>query len=208
MTTTDKLTDEALVHRAVLDWIKEDAPIGIKMQMTPDLANKLSDRIAHRRASQAAPALKICQFCHDYGASSCTCFDEAEMGAAKAATAPSDHLVSVGKASGMVEARVSLAARQIRQTLRDYGHRCAETSLPDLIAADVDAALRKQDELHAPAPSDGLREENERLRYVLDGVRGAIDTGRNEPLMVWRDQINIALDHAALSASPTQEGGE
>lgn len=56
MTTTDKLTDEALVHRAVLDWIKEDAPIGIKMQMTPDLANKLSDRIAHRRASQAAPA--------------------------------------------------------------------------------------------------------------------------------------------------------
>ena len=60
----------------------------------------------------------------------------------------------------------------------------------------------------APAPSDGLREENERLRYVLDGVRGAIDTGRNEPLMVWRDQINIALDRAALSGSPAQEGGE
>ena len=53
MSSTD---NEALVHRAVLDWIKEDAPIGIKMQMTPDLANKLSDRIAHRRASQAAPA--------------------------------------------------------------------------------------------------------------------------------------------------------
>ena len=141
MTTTDKLTDEALVHRAVLDWIKEDAPIGIKMQMTPDLANKLSDRIAHRRASQAAPA-------------------------------PSDRLVSVGKASGLVEARVSLAARQIRQTLRDYGHRCAETSLPDLIAADVDAALRKQDELHAPAPSDGLREaveaERERIAVALE----------------------------------------
>ena len=78
--------------------------------------------------------------------------------ASQAAPTPSDHLVSVGKASGMVEARVSLAARQIRQTLRDYGHRCAETSLPDLIAADVDAALRKQDEIHALAPSDGLRE--------------------------------------------------
>ena len=119
---SDGLRGDVAFRRAVLDWIKEDAPIGIKMQMTPDLANKLSDRIAHRRASQAAPA-------------------------------PSDRLVSVGKASGMVEARVSLAARQIRQTLRDYGHRCAETSLPDLIAADVDAALRKQDELHVPAPA-------------------------------------------------------
>ncbi|MCJ8334585.1 MAG: hypothetical protein MJH10_10130 [Epibacterium sp.] len=38
--------------------------------------------------------------------------------------------------------------------------------------------------------------EIERLRYVLEGVRGAIDTGRNEPLMVWRDQINIALGDA------------
>lgn len=38
------------------------------------------------------------------------------------------------------------------------------------------------------------REENQRLRYVLGGVRGAIQTGRNEPLMIWRDQINIALD--------------
>lgn len=73
--------------------------------------------------------------------------------ASQAATVPSDHLVIVGKASGMVETRVSLAARQIRQTLRDYGHRCAETSLPELIAADVDAAIRKQDEIHAPAPS-------------------------------------------------------
>ena len=87
--------------------------------------------------------------------------------ASQAAPAPSDHLVSVGKASGMVEARVSLAARQIRQTLRDYGHRCAETSLPDLIAADVDAALRKQDEVHAPAPSDGLREAAATILAVL-----------------------------------------
>lgn len=39
-----------------------------------------------------------------------------------------------------------------------------------------------------------LKSENERLRYVLLGVGRAIDTGRNEPIMVWRDQINIALD--------------
>ena len=37
-----------------------------------------------------------------------------------------------------------------------------------------------------------LYDEVERLLYVLDGVAGAIDTGRNEPLQVWRDQINIA----------------
>ncbi len=36
--------------------------------------------------------------------------------------------------------------------------------------------------------------EIERLRYVLGGVRGAIATGRNEPLQVWLDQINIALE--------------
>ncbi len=38
-----------------------------------------------------------------------------------------------------------------------------------------------------------MQQEIERLRYVLSGVRGAIDTGRNEPLMVWRDQVNIAI---------------
>ena len=34
--------------------------------------------------------------------------------------------------------------------------------------------------------------ENERLKYVLDGVAAAIDTGRNDPLVIWRDQIEIA----------------
>ena len=37
-------------------------------------------------------------------------------------------------------------------------------------------------------------EEIQRLRYVLEGVAGAIDTGRNEPLVIWREQINIALE--------------
>lgn len=35
--------------------------------------------------------------------------------------------------------------------------------------------------------------EIERLRYVLAGVRGAIQTGRNEPLVIWKEQIDIAL---------------
>ena len=222
MTTTDKLTDEALVHRAVLDWIKEDAPIGIKMQMTPDLANKLSARIAHRRASQAQPTgteLLPCPFCGDNHATTtytrdgrlvvCTSCgaksgnyyhgpkdmpsaDERAI-AAWNRRASRAALVSVGKASGMVEARVSLAARQIRQTLRDYGHRCAETSLPDLIAADVDAALRKQDEIHAPATSDGLREALETIR---DGY------GPNH-----LSKFALAIASAALS-SPSKDGDD
>ena len=35
--------------------------------------------------------------------------------------------------------------------------------------------------------------EIDRLRYVLGGVRGAILTGRNEPLQIWKEQIDIAL---------------
>ena len=190
MTTTDKLTDETLKAVARLNPL----PDNIAGSMAREL-------LAHRRASQAAPA-------------------------------PSDHLVSVGKASGMVEARVSLAARQIRQTLRDYGHRCAETSLPDLIAADVDAALRKQDELHAPArqddacpccggtgsygdacvraingaapaPSDALREENERLRGELDwiGNHMVMSMALNESDLI---RAMKSRARAALS-TPTEE---
>ena len=47
--------------------------------------------------------------------------------------------------------------------------------------------------LIAAPDADAQAQEIARLRYVLEGVRGAIDTGRNEPLMIWRDQINIAL---------------
>lgn len=178
--------------------------------------------LAHRRESQAAPALQCCmcgktglftvegdggEECelHD-GRWTCSrvCWDRT------AAPAPSDHLVSVGKASGLVEARVSLAARQIRQTLRDYGHRCAETSLPELIAADVDAVLRKQDEVHAPAPSDGLREALERVQ------RWYPDCTQNQAFMYEADYdgqskaewVKLSDVLAALSPEPAQEGGE
>lgn len=42
---------------------------------------------------------------------------------------------------------------------------------------------------------DALDEIN-RLRYVLGGVRDAIKTGRNEPLVIWKEQIDIALGEA------------
>ena len=36
---------EATVHRAVLDWIRDDAGAAVKMSMTPVLANALTARI-------------------------------------------------------------------------------------------------------------------------------------------------------------------
>jgi hypothetical protein len=53
---------------------------------------------------------------------------------------------------------------------------------------------------NAEVERDAANARAERLKYVLDGVAGAIDTGRHEPLMIWRDQIDIA--RAALA----QEG--
>lgn len=44
-------------------------------------------------------------------------------------------------------------------------------------------------------------DEIDRLRYVLGGVRGAIETGRNEPLVIWKEQIDIALDSKPNEAS-------
>lgn len=44
-------------------------------------------------------------------------------------------------AAGLVEADVSIAARAIRQTMRDYGHNSADTTLPEIIAGSVCKAL-------------------------------------------------------------------
>jgi septal ring factor EnvC (AmiA/AmiB activator) len=47
------------------------------------------------------------------------------------------------------------------------------------------------------------RADADRYRYVLEGVRNAIKTGRNEPLIIWREQIDIALsDHPAPAPTP------
>lgn len=43
--------------------------------------------------------------------------------------------------SSMPELRISLIARAIRQSLRSYGHKVAESTLPECIAVDVERAL-------------------------------------------------------------------
>jgi len=48
------------------------------------------------------------------------------------------------------------------------------------------------DVLAAQGQAADLEAEKARLRYVLGGVAAAIDTGRNEPLVIWREQIEIA----------------
>jgi hypothetical protein len=54
-----------------------------------------------------------------------------------------------------------------------------------------------------------LEAENARLRYVLGGVAAAIDTGRNEPLVIWLEQIEIAraaLEENATDNAPKSAG--
>lgn len=65
-------------------------------------------------------------------------------------------------AAGLVEADVSIAARAIRQTMRDYGHNSADTTLPEIIAGSVCKALsaptrEREWQPIETAPRDGTR---------------------------------------------------
>jgi hypothetical protein len=69
------------------------------------------------------------------------------------------------------------------------------------------AELRNQapallDALTAAEAQDAeLRAERDRLWWLVEGFARAVDTGRNEPLQVWRDQARTAIEHrAALRA--------
>ena len=97
----------------------------------------------------------------------------------------------------------------IREAITEHwGPRCRTLDtedFPELVAPGEGRcpACRAWEQLDALCDAlDELRAENERLLYVLEGVAAAIDTGRNEPLQIWRDQIRIA--RAALA----QKGGE
>ena len=47
--------------------------------------------------------------------------------------------------------------------------------------------------------------ENERLRALVLGALAAIDTGRNEPLMAWRDHARAAVQEVKAELTPARE---
>jgi len=112
----------------------------------------------------------------------------------------------------MPEATVSIVARTVRQTLRDYGHGTAESSLPETIASEVASALAA---VPTPLIVDDLSDALYALRRHLNLVGYAIND-RN-----WRDTesaynahrdnldgILIKRRRAALATQPatSQEG--
>ncbi len=112
------------------------------------------------------------------------------------------------------EATASIVARTVRQTLRDYGHGTAESSLPEAIASDVAAALA---EVPTTPVMDDLSDALYALRRHLNLVGYAIND-RN-----WRDTESVYNAHrdnldgilikrrlTALATQPatSQEGNE
>ena len=78
--------------------------------------------------------------------------------------------------SPIPEARVSLIARAVRASLRAYGHKVADSSLPECIASDVEATLRTM-RPKAPATDAGeverrLADAHAALRRIAEGNLG------------------------------------
>jgi hypothetical protein len=49
----ENAAEYARVQRAVFDWIRDDAPVAIKMMMMPEHCSKLVDRIVGSRTTHA-----------------------------------------------------------------------------------------------------------------------------------------------------------
>jgi len=60
--------------------------------------------------------------------------------------------------TGMRELRVSLIARAVRQSLRNYGHKVAESTLPECIAADVERTLVADEKAWVTKPAKPPRD--------------------------------------------------
>lgn len=170
MTTPDKLTD---------DLVKELAAGGMAFQS--DAVAMARELLAHRRASQAAPA----NWQDDPAADDRWC-------------AGNDFALS----------RLC-AVLKVDPDLVDWDG--SDNSLQDEADALILRILNAQ---AAPAPSDGLREENERLRMALREIGASIDCGCSPCTNRCRtgEAAEIELEarqeiaRAALSASPAQEG--
>jgi hypothetical protein len=64
----------------------------------------------------------------------------------------------VSLTTGMRELRASLIARTVRQSLRNYGHKSAESTLPECIAVDVERTLAADEKLWNAPPSEKARD--------------------------------------------------
>lgn len=105
--------------------------------------------------------------------------------------APSSHVegdpvVDIGK--GMPELRISLIARAVRQSLRNYGHKVAESTLPECIAVDVERTLVAHEKAWAKPPRDC-------------GVNGGDLSER-------RDNIGSAYTRDTPSPQPREAGND
>jgi hypothetical protein len=89
--------------------------------------------------------------------------------------------------------RALSAERDDQKKARILAVRSWTEDMVSLIAALEDCSNAEARAEAAEAERDALKAESAQLRYVLGGVRDAIKTGRNEPLMIWKDQIEIAL---------------
>lgn len=91
--------------------------------------------------------------------------------------------------TGMRELRVSLIARAVRQSLRNYGHKVAESTLPECVAADVERTLVADEKAWEAAPAKPPRD---------CGINGG-------DLLESRDNIGSAYTRSTTPPAITKE---
>jgi len=116
-------------------------------------------------------------------------------------------------APGMPELRISLIARAVRQSLRNYGHKVAESTLPECIAGDVERTLAAHDKAwpaHAQNVAvKAVEQEINRLSLSLDGevTEDMLNEGQERMCQmasrtVFEDHIQAEIYKAMRSVDP------
>jgi hypothetical protein len=118
---------------------------------------------------------------------------------------PEPHMVVepvVPITAGIPELRVSLIARAVRQTLRNYGHKVAESTLPECIAGDVERTLVAHDQTWTPSkPTRDCGVNGGVLSERRDNIGSAYTRSTPSPqtnTTGWEDEFN--------ALSPEEQG--
>lgn len=93
--------------------------------------------------------------------------------------------------TGMRELRISLIARAVRQSLRNYGHKVAESTLPECIAGDVERTLVADEKVWASARDCGINGGD--LSESRDNIGSAYT--RSTPPPVSNEDWQATADH-------------